>query len=691
MANYFDQFDTSGAGVAPGAAGGGNYFDQFDAPQGSAASRLAGAGAPASMPQIQALITGVGQGATANFADEIGGAVAGITRGGQRVPTTLPGALQSFTQLALELNTGQRGPATEAYEKARDALRREAKQAQEQWPATTMTGEIVGGIVTPAKLVQAPTIGGRVVRGAAVGSAYGGASGVGSGETASQRAIGGATGAALGAGIGAAAPPLVEGVVRGIAGPTGRVINTVRGLYNTEAEAGRRIAGAITRDARVGDAGLTPGEFAQNIQGGVPVSIMDMGGTTTRGLARSAANTSPEGRAALNQMIDARFETQTPRVTEWLNQTVHYPNAAAQQDAIKQAAGAANTPAYRRAMAAPGARSMWDEGFEQIAQAPEVQAAIRKANVTAANEAARQGFTPVRNPFTMNRDGRMVLRTNEDGTQVVPNLQFWDQVKKNLDKVNTRESQDWARVLRERLDELVPEYGQARAGAAHFFGARDAVEAGQNFVTQNFAMRDVRRQFSQMSATERQLFQDGFLSRFMEVLEKSGDRRNILNQIGASPAAREKLEFVLGRQRYAELEARLRIEGIMELARGSVQGNSTTARQLVELGLAGGVGGAGYMTSDPNALMYAALVYGAARGNRAIDQRVAQRVGQMLASNDPAVLTRGIAILSRNNNMMNSLRSADQALARVGSQQSGVMPQLQGPMTGRAEGEQPSP
>ncbi|MCK1465776.1 hypothetical protein IVB34_47710 [Bradyrhizobium sp. 2] len=94
-----------------------------------------------------------------------------------------------------------------------------------------------------------------------------------------------------------------------------------------------------------------------------------------------------------------------------------------------------------------------------------------------------------------------------------------------------------------------------------------------------------------MTPQERQLFQDGFVSRFVETLNQVGDRRNILNQIASSPAAREKLNVALGPQRAAELEAGLRVEGIMDLARNAVQGNSTTARQLAELGLAGGAYG----------------------------------------------------------------------------------------------------
>lgn len=103
----------------------------------------------------------------------------------------------------------------------------------------------------------------------------------------------------------------------------------------------------------------------------------------------------------------------------------------------------------------------------------------------------------------------------------------------------------------------------------------------------------------------------------------------------------------------------------MDLARNTVQGNSTTARQLVELGLAGGVGGYESYQGDPQALIKAALVYGAVRGHRVVDERVARELAKLLASNNVDQVERGLGILTRNKNMMRSIRNADAAIASV--------------------------
>lgn len=485
----------------------------------------------------------------------------------------------------------------------------------------------------------------------------------------------------------------IGGIVGGIAPGVGRLVNSkvvepvrnlVRGFSNPAGEAERRVASALDRDIRNNDRGLTLQEMQDARAQNQPAALIDAGGETTRALARSAANTSPEARSTLNHLIDNRFESQAPRLAEWLQQSFHYPDAEAQREAIEGVARNVNRAAYARAHSRPGAQAMWDEGFEQLMQAPVVQEAARGATMTGANRSAAQGFTPVRRPFEFHDQDsltpRYTRRTDDQGRTIAPNLEFWDHVKRNLDdKINSlqrsgqnsaaRDAQELRARLIEKLDRTVPEYADARAGAARFFGAEDAIEAGQNYVggSRQFRTPEVRRQLARMSPVERQLFQDGYVSRLVQTIEQTGDRRTVLNRIANSPAAREEMEVALGPQRAREVEARLRVEGLMDMARNTVQGNSTTARQLVELGLAGGVGGYESYQGDPQALIKAALVYGAARGHRVVDERVAREVARLLASDNVGQVQRGLRILSRNQNMMGAIRNADAAIASIGA------------------------
>jgi hypothetical protein len=196
----------------------------------------------------------------------------------------------------------------------------------------------------------------------------------------------------------------------------------------------------------------------------------------------------------------------------------------------------------------------------------------------------------------------------------------------------------------------------------------------------------------QATATERQLFQDGFISRYIETLNKVGDRRDVLNKIAENPAAREKLNMVLGPRRSQELEAMLRIEGILDLPRQAVKGNSTTARQLVELGVAGSYGGVSAYQTDPQGIAQSLLLGAFVARGRNTDQRVARRVAEMLVSHDPRVFQQGLNMVARNQRLMDSIRGLDQRIARLGGEQSAraPVPALQSMGTGRAEDQQPN-
>jgi hypothetical protein len=700
-----------------------NFFDQFDAPQTATNPAPTAPDNPANRPRIvisrdkpaepppagqgavpdrgalDASARGAAQGLTANFSDEI----RGLVEASGANPDD-PASVYKLLSGALKYWSGDQ-EAKKRYDTAVSRERDLNKAAEEQHPIASTVGQIGGAVALPIGAgMNAATVPGRMATGAAVGAGLGGLAGAGEGKGGVDTASRAITGAATGAALGGAAPAVVEGVIRGARAAAAPVANAVRGIRDTDSEAARRVVTAIERDRAIDPAAasrLSPNEFAASVQSGGPAAIMDIGGETTRALARSAANTSPEGRAVLNRAINDRFEGQTGRVTDWLRRTFNYPDAGAQRKAIEDTAKNVNSKNYLTAMR-EGQHGVWSPELQRLAGAPAIRDAANAAIPSLANRGISEGFNaPRRNPLAFDKaTGTASLRELEDGSRIIPDLRFWDQVKRGLDaQIGKAEKYgDNSRVeeltglknsLLTELDKLVPSYQKARAGAAHYFGANDALEAGQKFVTGNVSISDARRAMAEMSPIERQLFQDGFVSRFIEMLDKTGDRRNILNKIADSKDSRERLMLVLGRDKAAELEAGLRVEGIMDLARGAVQGNSTTARQLAELGLAGGAygfsGGGLNPFSDPAAVVNAAIVYGAARGKNAINERLSRRVAEMLVSQDPRIILQGARTVARNQTLFNSLRAADRGLARIGGEQAPVTPALQAIGAGRAD------
>ena len=671
---------------------------------------------------------GVGavQGATMNFGDEL----AGLAAASRSLPDALAGPLLAhpvgagvrglfgLARRAYEAATAEndpitgqpvRGDATAAYEAARDRWRATVKQAQTEHPVAYTAGQI-GGVaastaVTPLR--GAATIGGRAIGGALTGGAIGGLSGVGEGTDATSRAVGGATGLGIGAGAGAVAPYVVEPIVRGARALAAPAVNSVRGAVNPEAEATRRIGLAAT--GRRADEGLTQAEFAAEQAAGTPVANVDRLGQEGLALARQATNLSPTAHGTLQDLAQGRYQEIGARLSDWMRGQFHFPDAAARLEAIEQTGRRVNTAAYRTAEQEAvrlNPNGVWSDRLQDLATDQVVRDAMAAAQKKLASRSTLEGvgYRPMQAPARVDDAGQLIMRRGPSGAPAYPDLRFWDQTRKELSQkaqVARRAGANddaavfggLAREINAELDNLVPAYGQARAGAAGFFQARDMVEAGQNFVgaSARYGLPEVRRTLATATPQERQLFNDGFASRLIEQLDsKAGAARTtMLNRIQQSRAAQEELELGLGGRAQAQaFLARVRVENIMDRLRGAVQGGSNTYRQIIE----GGVGtiGGGAALYDPSSWTGAAGIALALRGgSRFVNQRVAQRVAEQLASPDQQIVERGIQMVARSPRLMQALRAADNWTIRALGANAPRVPQMQAGAPGRAEEDQP--
>lgn len=649
----------------------------------------------------QSVIRGINQGVNLNFGDELAG-----LRSASGLPDLgggLPGVLQAgigAARMGAEYLTGGSG-ASDEYTRRVEIERERNQQAQSQNPASYIAGNVTGSVALPAGgLLGAATMPARIGRGMAVGGGFGAASGAGEGEGAVDRGGRAAVGAGIGAAIGGAAVPVVD-AVSALAGPAvSTIANTVRGFRNPEGEAARRVVGAIRRDADAGDLGLTAQEFQAARASGVPVANVDIGGETTRALARSAANTSPEGRGALTRMVDDRFESQGPRVAQFVRDVVGLPaDAPTTRAGLKDLAKRVREPLYKKAYE-DGSEGIWTSDIQRLVSSDAVTSAMQSALKKVSDENVVSGYGAMNPRITFTADGRIQFNKKPNGMPAFPDLQFWDLTRRELSDMaeaagrgtaQNRRLGQLAKQLNTALDKAVPSYKDARGTAAKLFDVDDALEAGEQFVARG-SVSEVRRAVQNMSQVERTLFAEGFTSSLIEKINKGGDRRSILNSIGNSTDARQRLEIALGPQGARELTAMLRVESVMDRMRGAL-GNSTTARQLMEAGLAGGSTLA--YSGDPSTAATAAgawfaIRYGGRMAGQRIDQNVARRVAEMLASNDPAVLRQGVKLVARNPAITRALRAFDDGVAKLGGVQTekGFI-SLQSVGAPRAEEEQP--
>ncbi len=573
--------------------------------------------------------------------------------------------------------------AKATYDSTRKAILADQQNAEAQHPAAFIGGQVGGALLSAPAAAGGESLFARLLAAAGTGAAGNAAYSAGSAVSRGASPADAVKSGIEGAGTGAAFGLLGSGMAEGVGAIGSKLLSVLRGTGDADAEAGRRIANAIAADYdRAGGFPIDAEAAAAGQAAGLPRAIVDTGGERTLALARSAANTSPEARAALNELAQSRFEQQSPRVAGFIRSITGTPDVAADTEALQTAARAANKPAYARAYAA-GDRGVWSPELERLAGSPAVAGAARAAIERGQNRAIVDGFGAFRPSLQVTDDGRMIFARGPKGAPAYPNLQFWDYTQRELRDAasvaqragrNEEAGSLFAlhRQLLGELDRQVPQFAKARRGAAAFFGAQNALEAGRAFVTSTASIPDARAALSRMNPAERELFARGFASELADRIERSGDRRNVLNSVFlGNPAARTRIKMALGYDRTRQLEALLRAETATDGLRRAL-GNSTTARQLAEMGLAGGAvatyEGLKEHDFNPSHVLAAALTFGAARyGAAKIDERVARRVGELLASNDTAKLAKGAKIVARSPALMDALRRITGAAARVGA------------------------
>lgn len=518
-------------------------------------------------------------------------------------------------------------------------------------PVASVAGNLAGGIGAYGALAKVPAaasalgltggFGSRVANSTMSGAAIGAGDEFARGGDVFDMTASGLAGGAIGGII-----PVVGAGLQKAAGAVGDAVAPyVNAALDPVEEGSRRAGMAFARDAKVNPGGWNAADEAAARASGVPVLNVDRGGETVRALARSVGNQSPEARAIIAKTADDRFVGQAQRATEIVKKVAGGSvDDLGYQQAIKDAARVANKPRYEAAYSSPAAKAVWSKDIAELMQSDTFRSAVNAAESRGTDKAAISGFKAVKNPFDFLPDGTVTLKTNADGTRALPSLQFWDQVKRNIDgmigtaqRAGDNELTSVLTAIKQKLvgalDATVPEYKSARAGAAAFFDAEDALDAGRKFAMNNRMVPEARAAFMQFAPAEKAAFRTGYASSLIDKIMSASDRQNVINSTFKSPASREMMELVFGKAKAAEIEAYVRVESLVDMLRGAM-GNSTTARQLMELGIGGASGFA--LTGDWKGAAAGLALSAAPRAiGRKLDSRVMEAVAKLLTSDNP--------------------------------------------------------
>lgn len=688
-----------GAPAAPEAPAGGNLWEQEKPPEGAVPGSPAYAQWAAARARAGKKLPQVSERPPEHETQSLGAKFnAAYTSGVNAIPIVGPTLLDAVSNL----KAGVQGVP-------REEIDRQTRILEETNPNSAMAGSIAGTVAPFVLASTVPVV--STILGVDVGAPL--AVNIGAGAL-SQKAIShfdtlarggdpnevipginmkpedlaaatGAAGPLVGKAVGAGLSALGEKVVD----PT---VRAVRGLFGDAEGAAQSVLGkTIGADLKAG-AALSAADNAAAAAAGQPIINADRFGGATRELFGTSAKADPIAGQNLSELVQNRFLTQNDRAADWVTRNTGAPtNVNAIQQNLDRAAKGVNNAAYRTAYSQPAAQAVWTPEIEQLMQSQNFRDAIKAAIKTSGEEAALSGSKPIQNPFVFNQlNGSYTLRPG-----VKPSLEFWDHVQRALRRKAVQLGRsgeidyDAGQVYRARaqlndvLDTVVPEFATARGGAARWFGAEDALEAGQKAVGMKSAdMPGARAAHAKFTPAEKRLAASGFASSLIGKINDTKDGVNVINKIFGSPQAREQIDLWLGKKASQELEPFLRVENAMQLTKQAIDAPAKVLPQLLGLGMrVGGIPlsigyGTGAATGgmDPRnwgskawtmAMLGTAGKAGMSVVGRKVDQKVMQEVIRLLASDDPRLIAQAVKSATHNKRAFDALKAIEYGLSMV--------------------------
>jgi hypothetical protein len=647
-------------------------------------------------------VTGASQGASFNFGDEIA----------------------AGTMAALGQLFGAKLPIGEAYKKLHGEAEDEVKAAAERSPFLSTTGNIAGAVIggagggaaaealgfsrgaasIPATIKQFLMRKGRDV-GVAAGA--GAVAGAGAGDEGHRLESAG-KGALFGGGL-VAGGNLASGALKATGVPA-----LVRNLA-PRAETNASTMGKVGEKLRVGShqqvaiedlladirrSGMTVGDYLKRARANPNAALYDLGPSmnTTLGSvrakvnpqgdplvrrARGAQSVPSRGSSEISDFTNARAESRPGEVKDALEEGlgVGRENTVAREAQLTKTRGVEAAKNYGpirdKVIDDPEVLSLFDEPEFQalhkvvrddarLRRLPEVPELKSESRIISAAEGASP--RDVLNPQTLGTLDKM----KQFADDIVAGRIDGGAIQKTQASAMSARLKD----IRDRLDELHPEYGAARGEFADASREIEASQLGNDFWKTRGDELEVK--WPTLSPSAQQEYRKTALAAIEERLGGGMNPAQLLNEVNA-----RKLRMLAGSPAaYQEFEKKLR----MTLQGGAndamIMGGSPTARILAEQGdagadAAGAIGAAMHAsTGNVRGVMDKILQNSAARRVRGLNEA---KVDQMA----PFLTARGTDLVTRLEQMQNVEKLLADFLSKRGVRNATVAGQVGGTMGGK--------
>lgn len=268
--------------------------------------------------------------------------------------------------------------------------------------------------------------------------------------------------------------------------------------------------------------------------------------------------------------------------------------------------------------------------------------------------------------------GNPIMRPGQPASYRPGNLNYYDQMKRELDSIITQATRTGDDTLKasalnvrqkllDTIDPIVPQYKEARGVAADTFKAATAPEAGARFLTlsDDYDINEFQKAFKTFTPEQKKGFAVGLMGQIEKELSTRGSQL-LVNRFLRNRQFLDKLEFALGPEAAGQVRAKVLSENLIQQAAkiadqvassAAMQGAAkpVTAAATKAVGTAGIAGAAFEYQAILGLLQQAGinptvalgmLAYTGAQAGKAyamsrLEQRVANRMIDLIKNNDP--------------------------------------------------------